>query len=168
MQVSATVLWLALLLQAQCLLCMAGPVGVTSEELTEGELELELSGSGETLVDTLDHIEDEEYINSCKCKQNPCPCITINNLISIFTTYYNDAVLLIEEKVMLYGGDIMLTPQQREIITEMELKQSGEVGIEKRAVVRSIRNLWPNGLLPYTISSELGTFNEVVIFTRVM
>lgn len=155
MQVSVTVL---LLLQAQCLICMAGPVGVTSEELTEGELELELSGSGETLVDTLDHIEDEESINSCKCKQNPC--ITINNLISIllYKQIHNDAVLLMEEKVMLYGGDIMLTPQQREIITEMELKQSGEVGIEKRAVVRSIRNLWPNGLLPYTISSELGTF----------
>ncbi len=70
--------------------------------------------------------------------------------------------------MVLYGGDIMLTPQQREIITEMELKQSREVVIEKRAVVKSIRNLWPNGLLPYTISSELGTFNEVVIFTRVM
>ncbi len=86
MQVSTTVLWLALLLQAQYLFCMAGPVGVTSEELTEGELKL--SGSGEDLVDTLNHIKDEEYINSCKCKHNPCHHYNHNfNYYSIFNYY---------------------------------------------------------------------------------
>ncbi len=77
-------------------------------------------------------------------------------------------MLLTEEKKLLYGGDIILTPQQREMITEMKLKQSGE-GVEKRAVVKSIRSLWPNGLLPYTISSQLGTFftNGSAVITKV-
>ncbi len=84
--------------------------------------------------------------------------IIIAFLITTSHTHVYDAVLLTEEKKMLYGGDIILTPQQREMITEMKLKQSGEGGVEKRAVIKSIRSLWPNGLLPYTISSQLGTF----------
>ncbi len=78
------------------------------------------------------------------------------------------AVLPEEERVRLYGGDILLTPRQREIITEMEqntemeLKESTEGGVEKRAVVRTVRDLWPGGIVPYTISSVLSTFRPQI------
>ncbi len=69
-----------------------------------------------------------------------------------------------EDKARFYSGDILLTPQQREILTEMEMKQSPEGGVEKRAVVRTLQDLWPNGVVPYTISSQL---SKGKVYTRI-
>lgn len=55
----------------------------------------------------------------------------------------------------LYGGDIRLTSEQKKLIDEMEEEERGDK-IEKRAVVTQSINLWPNGRVPYSISSQLG------------
>ena len=59
---------------------------------------------------------------------------------------------------MLYGGDILLTPEQKETIEEMEKEQARERegGVQKRAVVHFGSSLlWPNAVVPYVLSSAL-------------
>ena len=59
---------------------------------------------------------------------------------------------------MLYGGDILLTPEQKKVIAKMEKEQAKkkEGGVEKRAVVHvGSTLLWPNAVVPYVLSSAL-------------
>ena len=60
------------------------------------------------------------------------------------------------ESLGLYGGDIRLTPKQRKEIIAMEKENEAENNVEKRAVTTQTQDLWPNGRVPYTISSRLG------------
>ena len=63
----------------------------------------------------------------------------------------------IRDRLDLYGGDIILTARQKEEIREMEKQQAKERegSVEKRAVVTVSRDLWPNAVVYYTISSSL-------------
>ena len=47
----------------------------------------------------------------------------------------------------LYQGDIILTPAQREFLTKGPSKAFGSI--------RDVTKLWPNGVVPYTIGSNL-------------
>ena len=47
----------------------------------------------------------------------------------------------------LYQGDIILTPAQREFLTKGQSKAFGSI--------RDVTKLWPNGVVPYTIGSNL-------------
>jgi hypothetical protein len=50
----------------------------------------------------------------------------------------------------VYGGDILLTPKQREVV---EGKPSGRA--HSSAVARHAFSLWPNGVVPYILDRSL-------------
>lgn len=54
----------------------------------------------------------------------------------------------------MFEGDIILTPEQKR---EMELDRRH---VHERAVVRSSGRRWPNGVVPYVVSSSLCEYNN--------
>ena len=54
----------------------------------------------------------------------------------------------------LYGGDIMLTPEQQAALEATA--NPNDPFSPQRAVVRNPRSLWPNAMVPYIIDSSLG------------
>lgn len=62
-----------------------------------------------------------------------------------------------------YGGDIILTEQQEEMLKGNENGQTLEGAVDgdeahnvnRRAVVKNNNYLWPNGIVPYVLDSSL-------------
>lgn len=57
----------------------------------------------------------------------------------------------------LYGGDIMLTPEQQASLEATA--NPNDPFSPQQAVVRNSRSLWPNAVVPYIIDSSLGNSN---------
>lgn len=58
----------------------------------------------------------------------------------------------------LYGGDILLTPEQRATIEATA--NINDPNSPQMAVVRNMRSIWPNAVVPYVIDSSLGELNS--------
>ena len=62
-----------------------------------------------------------------------------------------------------YGGDIILTEQQKEMLEGSKNEQTLEGAVDgdeahsvnRRAVVKNSNYLWPNGIVPYVLDSSL-------------
>ena len=64
-----------------------------------------------------------------------------------------------------YGGDIILTEWQKEMLEGKEAPLNGRTleeadkgeahNVNRRAVVKNNKYLWPNGIVPYVLDSSL-------------
>ena len=56
----------------------------------------------------------------------------------------------------LFDGDIRLSLVQEEILRASSARETGSVHeIHERAVTKQLTAMWPNGVVPYDISSKL-------------
>ena len=66
--------------------------------------------------------------------------------------------------VHLYGGDIVLTPEQQ--ATLEATSNPNDPFAPQNAVVRNTRSLWPSGMVPYVLDSSLSKWQQNVQSTR--
>ena len=72
----------------------------------------------------------------------------------IFTLVYvpnSDTYLEMNKDKDYFEGDILLTQQQNDFLTRMQRNSS----LQGRALIRDVRKLWPNKIVPYEIADDM-------------
>ena len=59
-----------------------------------------------------------------------------------------------------FEGDILLTQQQNDFLTRMQRNSS----LQGRALIRDVRKLWPNKIVPYEIADDMREWQLSFIF----
>ena len=87
-------------------------------------------------------------------RKYPAIMYSQSRTLQIFNAVVLVALLQLHAVCGLYGGDMMLTPEQQATLEAMANLNNPQA--PQNAVLSNMRSLWPDAVVPFIIDSSLG------------